>query len=396
MNVCMYTPSAAGGHARYTHELLEALAEVGEAQDVRPSLITSADLEPKYRDARYRIYDVLPPLKHRSSFPNALKWGHSRFRHYYNRERTFLRWVESHAAESMGIHFQEYTPWLAPQHFRWLKARGRMLFYTVHNLYPHRHLPGPFSSLYRYWIRSAWRQCDALFVHTEDLRGRLAEFLGSGHPPLFVTPHGVWKVAYAADAAPSSIEDRTSNRNLLFFGVIRRNKGLPVLLRAMEQLGDCTLTVAGAFEEPRYRDEIKEQVDGLPTGRVVLIDRFVEDEEIAQLFSKSALAVLPYTTFAAQSGVLHDALAHGSPVVVSDVGTMGDSVRRWGIGKVVPPNDPQALAHAIRGMLMPQNYADAVRAVEEVRQTLSWERTAEITIEAYRSAQSSGPQATTQ
>ena len=45
-------------------------------------------------------------------------------------------------------------------------------------------------------------------------------------------------------------------------------------------------------------------------------------------------------------------------------------------------------------MLMPQRYTDAVRAVEQVRQNLSWERTAEIMVEAYRSAGSRRSQAT--
>ena len=384
LNVCMYTPSAAGGHARYTHELLEALAEVGEVQGVRPSLVTSTDLDPKYRDARYRVYDILPPLIHRSAFHSVLRWALSRVRHYYDREKTFLRWVESHADESRGIHFQEYTPWLAPQHFRWLKARKRKLFLTVHNIYPHRYMSGVIRPLYKYWIRLAWRQCDALFVHTEDLRERLAEFLGTGHPPLFVTPHGVWTAAGTADAKVASVEERISLRRLLFFGVIRRNKGLPVLLRAMESLSDCTLTVAGAFEEPRYREQIRSLVERLPPGQVELLDRFVEDEEIVQLFGKSTLVILPYTSFAAQSGVLHDALAHGLPVVASDVGTLGESVRRWGIGEVVPPDDNVTLVRAICDMLVPHRYVEASRAVDEVRKELSWKRTAQITIKAYR------------
>ncbi len=394
LNVCMYTPSAAGGHARYTHELLNALSEVGRAQGVRPSLVTSVDLDANYRNALYPVYDVLPPLVHRSTFRGALSWGLSRVFHYYNREKTFLRWVERHAEKSEGIHVQEYTAWLAPQHFRWLKARGRHLFLTVHNIYPHRYLPKAIHPVYRYWIGLAWRQCDALFVHTEDLRERLAGFLGAGHPPLFVTPHGVWKAASTTQATATSVEERIRRRRLLFFGVIRPNKGLPVLLRAMERLSDCTLTVAGAFEDPRYRDQIRSLVEQLPPGQVELIDGFVEDDDLAQLFDKSDLVILPYTSFAAQSGVLHDALAHGLPVVASDVGSLGESVRRWGIGEVVPPSDGPALTRAIRDALMPQRYMEASRAVDEVRENLSWERTAEITIEAYRTVGSGASRAT--
>ena len=41
------------------------------------------------------------------------------------------------------------------------------------------------------------------------------------------------------------------------------------------------------------------------------------------------------------------ALAYGRPVVVTDVGGLGECVRQWGIGVVVPPNDPRALAEGI-------------------------------------------------
>jgi glycosyltransferase involved in cell wall biosynthesis len=351
---------------------------------VQVGLVTSRDLDSSYRTPLYPIYDILPSLEHRDAFDNVLSWGYSRLVHYYKREKTFLRWAVE-PSTSDGIHFQEYTPWLAPQHLRWLKKRGKHLFFTVHNIYPHRHLPGALSPLYRRWIGLAFRQCDALFVHTEDLQRQLTEFLGAQHPPIFVTPHGIWTTTGSA-ATADSVAERVRRRHLLFFGWIRRTKGLPTLLRAMETLPDCTLTVAGTPEDPAYREEIRALVKGLPSGQVELIDRFIDDEEASLLFEKSSLVVLPYSSFAAQSGVLHDALAHRLPVVVTDVGALGQSVRAWGIGQVVPPEDSVSLGDAIREVLAPNRYEEACRAVERTRSDLSWDRAAEITIEAYRRA----------
>ena len=324
-----------------------------------------------------------------------MSWAWSRILHYHQREKTFLRWIEGHEDLCEGIHFQEYTVWLAPWHFRSLKGRGKRLFFTVHNIYPHSYLPGKpkaARSLKLSWRRSAFRLCDALFVHSENLRRQLAEFLGAGHPPIFVTPHGVWNFAGDARTATSA-EERIQRRRLLFFGVIRRNKGLHTLLRAMEELGDCTLTVAGPPEEPRYQKQVRTMVEQLPPGRVDLIDRFVEDDEVVQLFNQSSLVILPYTSFTAQSGVLHDALAHGLPVVATDVGALGESVRRWGIGQVVPPDDAVALSGAVQQVLTPHRYMQASRAVDRVRKGLSWNRAAEITIEAYRSVWRDGSKA---
>lgn len=395
LSVCMYTPSASGGHARYTYELLSALSEVGQNKGVRVSLVTSRDLSSSYRTALYPIYDVLPPLLPRSAFRNVVHWAVSRMNHYFRRERTFLHWVEE-SGSCDGIHFQDFTVWLASRHFRSLRARGKRLFFTVHNVYPHSHLTGmlrPLHYLQLSWRRTAFRLCDALFVHTEDLRKQLAEYLGTGHPPIFVTPHGVWRVTDDMDTTINPRE-RAQRRRLLFFGVIRPNKGLDVLLAAMKRLTNCTLTVAGTFQESRYQKQVRALVKHLPPGRVELIDHYIEEEEMVNLFEQSSLVILPYTSFAAQSGVLHDALAYGLPVVVSDVGALGESVRRWGIGQVVPPNDSAALADAIREMLTPHRYAEASAAVDRVKRDLSWNHTAEITLEAYRSVMRGGSKAT--
>ncbi len=393
----MYTPSASGGHARYTHSLLSALSEVGRDKGVLVSLVTSSDLAPQYRTSLYPIHDILPPLVPRPAFRSVLQWALSRLTYYVKRERTFLRWIrERRPCE--GIHFQEYTLFLVPRHFRWLRARGIRLFFTVHQFDPYQwidhlpwireiNLPGRLdvmNYLVRYYLRTTYRLSDALFVHSEGLREQLAEFLGEGHPPIFVTPHGV-SDPFAEVHTVANPRERVQRRRLIFFGRIERYKGVEILLRAMEGLPDCTLTIAGEPVEPRYHKEIISLVRQLPPGQVELIDRFIEDDEVALLFEQCSLAILPYTSFSGQSAVLHDALAYELPVVATEVGALGENVRRWGIGKVVPPNDTVALAGAIREMLTLDRYSEASRAIDRIRREISWNRSAETTIEAYRS-----------
>ena len=59
---------------------------------------------------------------------------------------------------------------------------------------------------------------------------------------------------------------------------------------------------------------------------------------------------LPYRRIEA-SGVFADAVGHGRPAVVSDVGAIGEAVRRFGAGEAVPPEDPEALAAACARLL---------------------------------------------
>lgn len=394
IDICMYTPSASGGHALMTYDLLTALSEVGESEGVRISLVTSRDLAPGYRTSLYPIHDILPPLEHRSTFRNTLHWGVSRLLHYLRREIALLCWIENNKSCG-GIHFQEFSPWFAPWTFRWLRARGKCLFLTAHHTRAIEiHLPGIPKAFLRPTLhrlldlrsRAAHRLCDALFVHTEDTGKQLAKWLGEGHPPIFVTPYGLPNSAQDTNA-DVSVEERVRSRRLLFFGANRRYKELPVLLGAMRGLADCTLTVAGPAEDQRYQEEIRSLVKRLPHGRIKLIDdRFIEGVEKTQLFEQSSLVILPYgSSVTGSSAVMHDALAYGLPVVATDVGALGESVRRWGIGRAVPPSDELALADAITEMLTPRHYAEACRAIKRVRDDLSWTRAAEATIEAYLS-----------
>jgi glycosyltransferase involved in cell wall biosynthesis len=381
LNVCMYTPTPAGGHALYTQELLTALAEVGPARGVAAELVTCEDLAPENHTDCYPIHRLLPRMVPRKEFSNPLAWVSSRLSYYSRRERIFLDWVGSRKDLDV-VHFQEYTPWLAPRDCRHLRRKGIGLAFTVHNIQVHYFK----NYIYKYVrdasLRSAWRNCDALLVHSEGLRDALGDFLGPGHPPIHVTEHGVWRGHEPEKARQARPADGERDR-LLFFGAIRPNKGLHVLLQAMDRLPQCDLTVAGAPEEDDYHEQVRTLARRLPPERIEMVDDYVPEGDIPGYFARSRLVVLPYTFFASQSGVLHQALAFNRPVVATDVGALGECVKRWGIGPVVPPNDDRALAEAIERALEPDNYRAAVEAIARVRDDLTWTRMADATIDVY-------------
>jgi len=382
-NVAIFAPTAYGGHARYTQEFLEALAEVGQSRGIRPRLITSEDLAPEHRTSAYPIHDVLPKLIPRAAFRGKLSWAQSRLTHYQRRENRLLQWVESQRDLDL-IHFQEHPPWRARGVFRAIRGRGITVVETVHNITKHRYINGIHRVIDEAVVRAARRECDALCVHTDGLVGELSAFLGPNHPPIHVTPHGVWSVSKKNGEPEKSSQG--SLETLLFFGVIRENKGLHVLIKAMNSLPELKLIIAGNPESSSYMGMIHEMVDRLAPGRVEIIERFISEVEAAELFERCGLVVMPYTSFGSQSGVLHQGLAHGRPVVVSDVGALGESVRNWGIGEVVPANDEHALAKAIVSALDPQRHRRFVDACEHAREGLSWTRTAEQTINVYEMA----------
>ncbi len=76
--------------------------------------------------------------------------------------------------------------------------------------------------------------------------------------------------------------------------------------------------------------------------------------------------------------MLATALGHGRPVVVSDVGSLGELVREFGAGEVVPPGDAEALAAACARLLTdPSALGAAARGAEAARAALGWDAAAE-------------------
>jgi len=384
--ICMYTPTASGGHARYTWELMTALSRI---PDCKVELVSSETLEAQFRAAPYPVHPILPALTHRREFWTKVTWAASRLMHYPRCERVFLDWLGKRP-DVGGVHFQEHTIWLAESLFRSVRAMGKRVFYTVHNVRPHAYPPLIPRHMVDEWDRQSWRQCDGLFVLSEQLREDLAKFLGRGHPPIYVARHGTWSPTEGPRNAAPTLRERLRAKRLLFFGNIRRNKGLDVLLRAAQSLPDYSLTIAGEPRELRYFNaEVVPAIERLrAAGRDVrLRNEFIPDEQLPELFAQHSAFVLPYTTeFTAQSGVVFMALTHDLPVIASAVGGLRDLLGEFRIGLTFEANRDDQLAAAIRELHEGGHVDDLATEIRRAKARYSWDAAAAETARAYRLA----------
>lgn len=168
------------------------------------------------------------------------------------------------------------------------------------------------------------------------------------------------------------------NKVILYFGYIRRYKGLLHLIRAMPKLLKAMkikLLVCGEFYEDR--EETYRLVDRLELkSNVILYDQFVPNEEVNRYFCASDLVVLPYTS-ATQSGIVQVAYHYDKPVVVTRVGGLPEVVIDNRTGYVVEPNDPDALAEAVLKYYRKQKEKAFVRNIRKEKKKYSWDRMAE-------------------
>jgi glycosyltransferase involved in cell wall biosynthesis len=221
------------------------------------------------------------------------------------------------------------------------------------------------TAMDRVLMRYGLHRGDAVIVHSgadaERARGirPTVRVLRTRHPAYNLPEFG-----HAIDATTARARLGLAGDVLLFFGLIRRYKGLADAVRALPRIlarHRCTLLVGGEFYEPRapYDALVRElHLD----AHVRIIDRYVPNEDVGVYFSAADMLLAPYRA-ATQSGVVALAQQFHRPAIVTRVGGLPDMIADGATGLVVPPDDPAALATAVLRV-----YEDGVdRWIERVR-----------------------------
>ena len=161
-------------------------------------------------------------------------------------------------------------------------------------------------------------------------------------------------------------------KTLLFFGLIRKYKGLDILLRAFDTLpDDYQLVIAG---EP-YGDfsEYAALIDASPAKeRIRLFCNYIPDSEVKYFFSASDAVVLPYRS-ATQSGVNALACNFGVPMIVTDTGSLRRTVEGRGTGLVVDKAEPECVREGILKFFgTPGLREDCIEKIRGEKARLSW------------------------
>jgi glycosyltransferase involved in cell wall biosynthesis len=140
-------------------------------------------------------------------------------------------------------------------------------------------------------------------------------------------------------------------RTILFFGMIRKYKGLDVLLRAMpkvlarEECKDCRLLIAGEFYDSA--EKYLKLIEDLGLNQHVTLDsRYIPNEEIVGIFAGADVLVLPYLD-ATQSAVARIAVSNSLPIIASRSGGLTEVLSENVNGLLFPVGDSDALAEQL-------------------------------------------------
>lgn len=171
------------------------------------------------------------------------------------------------------------------------------------------------------------------------------------------------RVAVLHNAAPSLPELRSreelrrslgvDGRVLAFAGRITRAKSLETAIDALGRVDGVTLLIAGDGEErERLERSAGENVRFLGT---------LARESVLELFAAADAALLS-SSWENFPHTLVEALAAGAPVIATRVGGVPEIVDDGVNGLLVPPDDPDALARAIRSFFDDPELRDRLRA----------------------------------
>lgn len=177
---------------------------------------------------------------------------------------------------------------------------------------------------------------------------------------------------------------KQKDKNLLLFGILNYGKGAEYLIRAMNELPDFKLTVAGKAVNKDYENLIKTAVAENKLGNVRLDIRWVPEEEKKKLLEEAGIMVFPYVWAPYQSGTMHNAFSYGMPVVVTNAGIISEVVKEFGCGEVVEQRSPKALAKGIKKVH--GNYSHYQKGVLKYREEASCQKVAQRHAEIYSKA----------
>ena len=413
LKIAFYDPSGRGGICQYTFQLAQSLAESG--CDV--TVLTTDGYELQHLPRSFRLVvvfkksvvkdwllKVVGTQARASNRPESApgnggqsaiepkRWNLAcwprklRLRLIFLKTVAYLLWRRPDV-----IHFQ----WLASRDedlyfIGWLKRFGFPIVYTAHDLLPH----DADTPAARSFFQKIYTVADRLVVHAENIRHEMIELFHINPHKIWVVPHGsnILFSTPSKEAARARLDIASDKKVILFFGLIKRYKGLEYLLEVFEQiraqLEGAVLLIAGRIADDDkvmyayYRNLLSRFAED---QSVKCMTEYIPLEQAGDFFSAADVVVLPHVR-PSQSGVLLSAIAAGKPVVVTDAGGFTEVVENGRSGFVVPPRDSTAIAEALIRMFQTPGLLESMgrEAKRLADTTYSWKPIAARTICLYR------------
>lgn len=223
------------------------------------------------------------------------------------------------------------------------KNRHTRVIAITDNVIPHEQRPGD-HLFTRYFLKAV----DACITMSEKVMQDLRKFTTMPAKQVIHPLYDNFGTGVDKSIARKKLNLPDHEKIILFFGFIRKYKGLDILIEAMHLLkqkkSDIKLLIAGEYYEDSAK--YKEQIQQLQLmDSIYDHTHFINDSEVKYYMSAADFVIQPYRN-ATQSGVTPLAYHFEKPMLVTDVGGLPDLVPHNKSGIVVQP-DAKSVAKGI-------------------------------------------------
>ncbi len=223
---------------------------------------------------------------------------------------------------------------------------------------------------------------DYFLVQSKTVEKELKQF-NKKNKPYVLTPHPIYNIFGDITDKKDSVKhieskfkvEINNKKILLFFGYIRKYKGLMNIIIAMDvvrkKYPDALLLVAGEFYEDStpYYAKIKElELE----DNISIVSDFIPDEDVKYFFCSADSVILPYSS-ASQSGIVQIAYHFNKPIIASNIGGIGEVIVDGITGLLVPTDNPGLLAEAIIKFYDNNLEADLIKGIIAEKDKYSWQ-----------------------
>ena len=238
------------------------------------------------------------------------------------------------------------------------------------NVIPHEKRIGD-SMFTKYFVKS----CDAFLSLSASVLDDLTKFTDSTFKKFI--PHPIYDVFGEKISKQDAIKNlglNSEDRHLLFFGFVRKYKGLDLMLKAMAderiKVMGVKLIVAGEFY-----DDKKEYLDLIAdldlSDSIIMKSDFIPPDQVKNYFCASDMITQTYKT-ATQSGITQIAYHLERPMLVTNVGGLAEIVPHNRVGYVTS-QEPKDIADAIIDFYKHNKEAEFTLNTKQEKKRFSWE-----------------------
>jgi glycosyltransferase involved in cell wall biosynthesis len=346
--ILLFSPSVSGGIAEHTLYQARALEKAGAK--------VTCLVAPSFLDGRPTGFETItclsdPPAAGGSRLVKKVKmvWC-------LTRNRFVLAWQICQRKPDLVL-LDSYVEYFAPLWVwpHWLLARCGGIRYAANLHDPVRNFTVGPAWWHKLSVRLAYLPLDFVLVHD-----KLSE--PSPVPArvrVVQVPHGLIDIngpLMNAEEIRRSWGAKEGQKVFLAFGYVRDGKNLNLAIRALAQVPEAFLVVAGSVASTKnkpfaYYRELAAQLGVFE--RCHFVEGFVADDKLGKYFAGTDFVLLTYAaTFHSQSGVLNIAARARKPVLASaSPSPLIESVRKFQLGITVEPDSPAAVVAGMQRLL---------------------------------------------